>query len=314
MSPRVPQLPRSGRTLAGRYVLVDRVGVGGTGSVWRAWDRRSRRFVAAKVLGHHHAALLLRFVREQSVRVQHPHIVPPTGWAADDDVVVLTMDLLRGGSVEGLLAQHGPLPEAYVAVLLDQTLSALDAVHAAGIVHRDVKPANLLLEVTGTARPHVRLADFGVAASVDEPRLTPWPGAIGTDGYMAPEQRRGATADPRQDLYAVGVVGYRLLTGHRLARDSPPPGLLGPLLTALIEPDPDRRIPTAAAARGVLRRLDLPAGAPWQHGVRPPDVRDTLGDPPLVLRQGLAVALALLALAAVTVALLLTGGGVRPPS
>jgi serine/threonine-protein kinase len=300
--------------LAGRYVLVDRVGVGGTGSVWRAWDRRSRRFVAAKVLGHHHAALLLRFVREQSVRVQHPHVVPPTGWAADDDVVVLTMDLVRGGSVEGLLAQHGPLPEAYVAVLLDQTLSALDAVHAAGIVHRDVKPANLLLEVTGTARPHVRLADFGVAASVDEPRLTPWPGPIGTDGYMAPEQRRGATADPRQDLYAVGVVGYRLLTGHRLARDSPPPGLLGPLLTALTEPDPDRRIPTAAAAREALRRLDLPAGAPWQHGVRPPDVRDTLGDPPLVLRQGLAVALAMLALAAVTVALLLTGGGARPPS
>lgn len=300
------RLGGAGRPLAGRYVLVDQIGLGGMGSVWRAWDRRTRSFVAAKVLGHHNASLLLRFVREQSVRIRHPHVVTPTSWAADDDVVVLTMDLIRGGSVETLLARHGPLPEEYVAVLLDQTLQALEAVHAAGIVHRDVKPANLLLEVTGTGRPHLRLADFGVAAPIDEPRLTPWPGPIGTDGYMAPEQARGAAPDPRQDVYAAGTVAAQLLTGqppHR--RQRPAGGRLGPLLDDLTEPDPDRRTPSAQAAIDALRDLGLPAGAPWQHTARPPEVADTLGEPALALRPALLVALGgLVSLALVALALL----------
>jgi serine/threonine-protein kinase len=218
-------------------------------------------------------------VREQSVRVQHPHVVPPTGWAADDDVVVLTMDLVRGGSVEALLARHGPLPEAYAAVLLDQTLSALTAVHAAGIVHRDVKPANLLLEVTGTARPHVRLADFGVAASVDEPRLTPWPGPIGTDGYMAPEQAQGAPPDPAQDLYAVGRVALQLITGVPPARQGPIPSHpLRPLLERLLVPDPAARVGSAEAALHLLRRLDVP----FEPG---PVVPDRLGHAPGTTRR-----------------------------
>ncbi len=218
--------------LAGRYVLVDQVGAGGMGAVWRAWDLRTRQFVAAKVLGQHDGGMLLRFVREQSVRIQHPHVVAPSGWAAEDNLVVFTMDLVRGGSVQTLLGDHGPLPESYVAVLLDQILQALEAVHRAGVVHRDVKPANLLLEPTGSRRPHVRLGDFGIAALVDDVRLTRFPGAIGTDGYMAPEQVTGAPPDPRQDLYAAGVVAIQLLTGEgpRLqagvapAPPAPPPG------------------------------------------------------------------------------------------
>ena len=106
------------------------------------------------------------------------------------------MDLVRGGSVQTLLGDHGPLPESYVAVVLDQTLQALEAIHAAGVVHRDIKPANLLLEPTGTGRPVVRVGDFGVAALVDDVRLTRVPGAIGTDGYMAPEQVAGSGARP----------------------------------------------------------------------------------------------------------------------
>ncbi|GAB2867720.1 serine/threonine-protein kinase [Nocardioides pacificus] len=265
--------------LAGRYVLIDQIGAGGMGSVWRAWDLRTRSFVAAKVLGQHDGGMLLRFVREQSVRIQHPHVVAPGGWAAEDNLVIFTMDLVRGGSVQTLLGDHGPLPESYVSVIIDQTLQALEAVHGAGVVHRDVKPANLLLEATGTRRPHVRLSDFGVAALIDEVRLTRFPGAIGTDGYMAPEQALGAHPDPRQDLYAVGVVAIQLLTGLAPRQQSGVPDCrLRPLLEALTDPDPERRPASATTALGFLRQLGVPPGAPWQSDPEPPEVFDQLGD------------------------------------
>ncbi len=276
--------PSTSHPLAGRYVLVDQIGHGGMGSVWRAWDLRTQRWVAAKVLGQHDGSMLLRFVREQSVRIRHPHVVAPSGWAAEDNLVVFTMDLVRGGSVQTLLGDHGPLPEPFVTVLLDQTLQALDAVHGAGVVHRDVKPANLLLEPTGTARPHVRLGDFGIAALIDEVRLTRFPGAIGTDGYMAPEQSYGAPPDPRQDLYAAGVVAIQMLTGKQPRAHSreeafaAPPGRLKALLDAMVSPDVERRPPTAAAALEYLRHLGVPPGTPWQSLPEPPEVFDQLGE------------------------------------
>jgi serine/threonine-protein kinase len=271
----------SNRPLAGRYLLIDQIGAGGMGSVWRVRDLRMKQLLAAKVLGSHDSGMLLRFVREQSVRIQHPHVVAPTGWAAEDDKVIFTMDLVRGGSVATLLRDHGPLPESYVAVVLDQTLQALAAVHAAGVVHRDLKPANLLLEPTGTRRPHVRLGDFGVAALSDDVRLTRVPGAVGTEGYMAPEQARGAAPDPRQDLYGLGVVGIQMLTGlppHQ--QYAVPAGRLQPLLAALTEPDPGKRPASAAAALGLLRRIGVPPGAPWQADPDPPEVVDRLAAPP----------------------------------
>lgn len=280
--PPAPPAPSAPAPLAGRYVLVDQIGVGGMGSVWRAWDLRTERFVAAKVLGQHDGGMLLRFVREQSVRIQHPHVVAPSGWAAEDHLVVFTMDLVRGGSVQTLLGDHGPLPESYVAVVLDQTLQALEAIHGAGVVHRDIKPANLLLEATGTHRPVVRVGDFGVAALVDDVRLTRFPGAIGTDGYMAPEQVQGAAPDPRQDLYATGVVAIQMLTGlPPRQQQGPPPGLLAPLLAAMTSPDPERRPASASAALDHLRRLGVPTGAPWQSDPEPPEVFDQLGDVPV---------------------------------
>jgi len=265
--------------LAGRYVLIDQIGAGGMGSVWRVWDLRNERFLAAKVLGSHDSSMLLRFVREQSLRIQHPHVVAPSGWAAEDDLVIFTMDLVRGGSVATLLGDHGPLPESYVAVVLDQTLQALEAVHAAGVVHRDLKPANLLLEPTGTRRPHVRLGDFGVAALVDDVRLTRFPGAIGTYGYMAPEQAHGAAPDPRQDLYGVGVVGIQMLTGLAPRQQKGvPAGRLQPLLAALTDPDSEKRLESASSALNLLRRLGVPPGAPWQGDPEPPEVFDQLDD------------------------------------
>jgi len=252
-------------------VLLDQIGAGGMGSVWRARDLRTGETVAVKVLGQHSGALLARFVREQAVRVRHPHVAAPTGWAADDDLVLLRMDLVRGGSLSTLLAEHGPLPAGYVARLVEQVLLALGAVHAAGLVHRDVKPANLLLEATGSGPPHVRLADFGVAAATTDRRFTTTPGAIGTDGYMAPEQFHGAPPEPSQDLYAVGRVAWQLATGVPPARqDRIPSHPLRPLLERLLVSDPEQRPRSADEALRILRRLDLP----YEPG---PPVPDRLG-------------------------------------
>lgn len=261
-------------TVAGRYVLLDQIGAGGMGSVWRAHDERTGTVVALKVLGQHSGALLLRFVREQAVRVHHPHVVAPTGWAAEDDLVVLAMDLVAGGSVQDLLDRHGPFPVGYVAALVEQLLLALAAVHAAGLVHRDVKPANLLLEPTGDAAPHLRLGDFGVAAPIADVRFTTVPGAIGTEGYMAPEQARGALPDPAQDLYAVGRVALQLLTGLSPERQ----GAIGshalrPLLERLLVVDPEQRLASAEAALRLLRRLSI---AP-ETGPPVPDVLSAVG-------------------------------------
>lgn len=248
--------------VAGRYALLDQVGAGGMGSVWRARDTRTGELVAVKVLGQHSASLLARFVREQAVRVRHPHVVAPTGWAAEDDVVLLAMDLVPGGSVQQLLDEHGPLPVGYAARLVEQLLMALAAVHAAGLVHRDVKPANLLLDATGTGDPHLRLGDFGVAAPVADRRFTTVPGAIGTDGYMAPEQARGAPPDPCQDLYAAGRVGLQLITGLPPSRqDGIGSSRLRPLLERLLVVDPEQRLASAEAALRLLRRLDIPVEA-----------------------------------------------------
>ena len=265
--------------VAGRYVLLDQVGAGGMGSVWRAWDERTRRHVALKVLGQHSSALLARFVREQAVRVRHPHVVAPHGWAAEDDLVVLAMELVAGGSVADLLREHGPLDAGTAGLLCEQLLGGLSAVHAAGLVHRDVKPANLLLEATGTGPPHLRLGDFGVAAPIADRRFTTVPGAIGTDGYMAPEQARGAPPEPTQDLYAVGRVVLEMITGLPPSRqrapdhEALPSHPLRPLVERLLVADPEQRLASADAALRLLRRLPVPAA----DG---PPVPDRLGPPP----------------------------------
>lgn len=276
-----PGLGTQQHPIAGRYVLVDQIGAGGMGSVWRAYDQRTQSWLAVKVLGHRGPSLLLRFVREQGLRIPHQHVVAPTGWAAEDDLVVLTMDLVRGGSVHDLLVAHGTLPEPLVGLLLDQLLQALAATHAAGVVHRDLKPANLLLEATGRGRPHLRLADFGVAAIHDEPRLTRAPGGIGTEGYTAPEQEAGAPPDPRSDLYAAGRVAVQLLTGS--PSSAIPLCALAPLLDSLLCTDPDDRPPSAAAALVELRSLRLPA---WDGGI---EIPDRLGPTTLPLQSGLAL-------------------------
>ncbi|WP_220451225.1 serine/threonine-protein kinase [Nocardioides dongkuii] len=254
--------------IVGRYVLGDPVGIGGVGAVWRAWDLREERWVAAKVLRRYDEALLLRFVREQALRVRHPHVLAPHGWAAEDGVAVIVSELVRGGSVADLVRAAGPLPEGLVVALLDQALQALAAVHDRGVVHGDVKPANLLLEPTGTGRPHLRLADFGLASARDGV-VFPDTGPVGTPGFLAPDQARGAPPDPAQDLYALGVTGRLLLAG---------PAAVSTVLDSMTRPEARLR-PAAAAALDRLRTLPVRRGAAW------PAVPDRLGPDPAVPRR-----------------------------
>ncbi|MFE0509261.1 protein kinase [Streptomyces sp. NPDC058964] len=256
-----------GEVFAGRYELVDPIGRGGVGAVWRAWDHRRRRYVAAKVLQQRDAHSLLRFVREQALRIDHPHVLAPASWAADDDQVLFTMDLVAGGSLVHLVGDYGPLPPAFVCTLLDQLLSGLAAVHGEGVVHRDIKPANILLEATGTGRPRLRLSDFGIAMRLGEPRLTETNLVVGTPGYLAPEQMMGAEPDFPSDLFAVGLVALYLLEGAKPdakalvqyfaehGTPSAPKGIPEPLwqvVATLIEPEPSARFRTATGARKAL--------------------------------------------------------------
>ncbi|WP_129308013.1 serine/threonine-protein kinase [Streptomyces sp. L2] len=256
-----------GEVFAGRYELADPIGRGGVGAVWRAWDHRRRRYVAAKVLQQRDAHTLLRFVREQALRIDHPHVLAPASWAADDDQVLFTMDLVAGGCLVHLVGDYGPLPPAFVCTLLDQLLSGLAAVHAEGVVHRDIKPANLLLEATGTGRPRLRLSDFGIAMRLGEPRLTETNLVVGTPGYLAPEQLLGAEPDFPADLFAVGLVALYLLEGAKPdakalveyfvdnGTPGPPTGIPEPLwqvVATLLQPDPEARFRTATGARKAL--------------------------------------------------------------
>ena len=252
---------------AGRYAFVDLLGSGGMGTVWRVWDAKRGVYCAAKVLNRADSTSLLRFIRETSWRVDHAHVLTPTGWAAEDDQVLFTMPLLRGGTVAELVRDFGALPDTMAEDLLRQLLEALSAVHGAGLVHRDVKPSNLLLDPPGTAAPRLHLSDFGIAARIDDPRLTRIGEAVGTRGYTAPEVLTGADPDPAQDMYAAGVVAVELLTGDRPGREGGLAlgGLTGrrlrPLVLSMVSARLEDR-PTAGAALEALRALPAPASPP----------------------------------------------------
>ncbi len=283
-----------GEVFAGRYELIDPIGRGGAGAVWRSWDHRRRRYVAAKVLQQSDAHALLRFVREQALRIDHPHVLAPASWAADDDKVLFTMDLVSGGSLAHVIGDYGPLPPRFVCTLLDQLLSGLAAVHAEGVVHRDIKPANILLEATGTGRPHLRLSDFGISMRKGEPRLTETNYVVGTPGYFAPEQMTGAEPDFPADLFAVGLVALYLVQGqkpdsralveHFATYGTPgaPQGVPEPLwqvVAGMLQPDPQARFRTATGARKALTAAVemLPEPAPDEE---PVEVFDQIGPLP----------------------------------
>lgn len=253
--------------IAGRIDLLDPLARGATGALWRAVDLRFGAVCAAKVMRQRDGADVLRFVREQSVGAHgpralgaHPHLLPPYTWVAEDDAVVLAMPLIRGGTLGQSLADHGALHPLLVGELTRQLLDALAALHAAGWLHRDVKPANLLLEDTGADVPHLRLADFGIALHEDDARLTETGLVNGTPGYLAPECLRGQGASAAQDVWAAGAVALRAL-GLRddLGVDADPQALLdsafaGAPSTSGPAADP-AHVAALAAVHGTLRAM-----------------------------------------------------------
>ena len=253
-------------TIAGRYTLIDPIARGGSGSVWRAWDGRLQQLCAAKVLRQRDSADLLRFAREQSVKLDHPHVLAPYGWAAEDAHVVIAMPLVHGGTLESALLDNGAASVELTEEVLAQLLQALQFVHAQGWVHRDVKPGNLMLDSTGTGRPHVLLSDFGIAVRVQDARLTRTGTVVGTPGYLPPEAYELTDPNPAQDLYAAGITALRMLDPSLEPQESLGPndaravvgeqGDLAEHLAALLTPDPAQR---RDAAVTVLH--ELTAGA-----------------------------------------------------
>ncbi|MFB7916487.1 serine/threonine-protein kinase [Streptomyces sp. NPDC056061] len=257
----------AGGMLADRYRLLAPVARGAQGTVWRAADTCQGEDVAVKVIGGADVESLLRLVCEQSVRIGHPHVLAPVDWFVRDGEAWLVLPLVRGGTLAGLLADYGELPPAVGLLLAEQILDALVAVHAAGLVHRDVKPSNILLAATGAARPHAYLSDFGVARVLPHLQLTAPAFVAGTPDYLAPEIRAGAASSPAQDVYAAGLVLRAL---------GAPPALL----TAMTAERPEHR-PTAAAAREAVTSARAALGAehwPVQWQDEPFLVPDQLGD------------------------------------
>ncbi len=197
----------------GRYTELKLLGQGGMGAVYKAYDPSLQRTVAIKVMLGQNPEFLARFEREARAvaKLSHPNVVQVYDFGRDDqNNPYFVMELLSGRSLDSLLKEKGPLPNVKVADVLRQAADGLQAAHAVGIVHRDIKPHNLMLDDTG----NVKIVDFGIArdmASTDE--LTSTQATPGTLHYMAPEVLSGQAADARADIYALGLVGFHLLVG-----------------------------------------------------------------------------------------------------
>jgi serine/threonine-protein kinase len=245
----IPQVPdaetalRAGQELVGRYRLVKLIAAGGMAEVWEARDDVLARPVALKALHAHlarDASFLVRFRREavSAARLSHPNVVATFDSAADGDVIFMVMELIRGRSLRAVLDDRGPLPPAEAVHVAIQVGRALQHAHRAGLVHRDVKPGNILLCDEPGRLGQVKVTDFGIAKALldDGHDITETGAVVGTARYLAPEQAQGEAPDARSDIYALGVVLYEMLSGE--------PPFSGPteLATALmhVESEPPR--------------------------------------------------------------------------
>ena len=280
----------------GRYRLIELLGRGGMGEVWRAHDTVIDRIVAVKVLPAHLAddkAFVQRFRREAhaAARLNNPHVVPIHNSGEIDGRLYVDMRLIEGRDLQEVLAD-GPLEPARAVRIIEQAAKALHAAHKIGLVHRDVKPSNILLDEDDFAY----LIDFGIARGADQTRMTSTGGVIGSFHYMAPERFSAQGADARADVYALACVLYECLTGRTpYPGDSleqqydghkhtppPQPSSTNPDLPAQFDPviatgmakDPDQRYATtvelAKAARDAITTPLASPSEPTLRGDAPP--------------------------------------------
>jgi formylglycine-generating enzyme required for sulfatase activity/predicted Ser/Thr protein kinase len=225
-------------TTVGGYRVVETLGRGGMATVYKAYEAGPDRYVALKVLPSeflHDPVFADRFRREARLiaRLEHPAIVPLYAYGVDEQVPWMAMKLVEGGPLSSLLRAGRLDPERAVSILRG-VAEALEFAHSQGVIHRDVKPHNVLLE-----EARVFLADFGVARAVEGSTLvTPTGLLVGTPEYMAPEQARGASPDGRSDTYALGVIAYEMLTGRVPFTAATP---MAVLIKHLLEPIPAPR-------------------------------------------------------------------------
>jgi serine/threonine protein kinase len=241
------------RLLADRYEVIEVIGTGASAVTWRGYDRRLERPVAIKILrrgGHQNdPAWLQRFEREArlAASVTDPHVVQVYDVGQEEGWPFLVMQYIEGQDLKALIDERAPLPVARAEDIALQILAGLESIHQTGILHRDIKPQNVLLDRQG----RVRVTDFGIAQGAFDPDLTADGLALGTASYMAPEQARGETLSEATDVYAVGVVLYEMLTGRL------PFERTTPMATMLAHIEDEPLAPSAAAPReGISPRLD----------------------------------------------------------
>jgi eukaryotic-like serine/threonine-protein kinase len=294
-----PQLRHEPRIVAGRYALSEVLGRGGMGTVWRATDRVLAREVALKEItfsvdlsAEERAILRERTLREAraAARLDHPRVVGVHDVVEEDGRPWLVMEHVQARSLQDVLEEQGPLPVAAVARIGLDVLSALEAAHDAGIVHRDVKPANVLVESDG----HAYLTDFGIATTTGDSSLTTGGALIGSPSYMAPERAYGDEPRPPVDLWSLGATLYAAVEGRppfargeamatmmSVVSEHPAPmlraGPLEPVLRGLLTKDPAARS-DAARARAQLSavlagpRADEPTPPPGPASLPAPAV------------------------------------------
>ncbi|WP_279496284.1 serine/threonine-protein kinase [Actinocrispum wychmicini] len=248
------------RVVAGRYAIVGELGRGGMGVVWRAQDGVIGRQVAVKEVrfpgglsDDERAVVTERVLREARTagRLNDPGIVTVHDVLPHPDAIFIVMELVEAPTLAGLVARDGPLPAARVADIGRQALSALGKAHAAGIVHRDVKPSNIMV----LPGDRVKLADFGIAHATDDPRLTQ-SGTMGTPGYMAPELFLGGRPSPASDLWSLGATLYFAIEGQApFERPSS-----GQTLHAVLYENPQFRLCTGALAATISGLLTREGG------------------------------------------------------
>jgi serine/threonine-protein kinase len=271
--------------LDGRYLVQGKIASGGTSTVYRGLDLRLDRPVALKVMDSRYAGdsqFLTRFQLEARTvaRLKNPGLVAVYDQGMDARHPFLVMELIEGGTLRELLAERGPMPPHAVVAVLRPVLDGLAAAHRAGLVHRDVKPENVLISDDGD----VKIADFGLVRAVAAAGITSTSVILGTAAYLSPEQVRDGNAGPRSDVYSAGILTYELLTGgapftgdsplsvayQRLDNDVPRPGTVIEGVPAQFDDfvacatarDPADRyadaIEMAAEVDAIAEELDLP--------------------------------------------------------